>query len=107
MTCLPGYPCAVCRRASNGTTVSIPNQPLASFCGSDCARIFMTKAKPSEGIEAKAITRGGQEAGAFLDRIGKTDLAALSGAEWTEFCTIMWTETCAELARITDDEIPF
>lgn len=37
-------------------------------------------------IESMAAGKGGEEGGAFLDDIGKTDLASLSPDEWFEFC---------------------
>jgi hypothetical protein len=35
--------------------------------------------------EEEAITAGGQEAGAYLDSIGKTDLADLTPEQWSRF----------------------
>ena len=57
--------------------------------------------------EKKAVQIGGNAAGGYLDQIGIFDLSRLSPEQWTAFCETMFRETCAELRRQADDEIPF
>ena len=57
--------------------------------------------------EKAAVAKGGEAAGAYLDRIGKTDLEKLTLAEWQEFCGVLFKATCAAMRAAADDEIPF
>lgn len=66
----------------------------------------MTK-EPIKPDEATAAIIGGREGGAYLDQIGKTDLAVLTDVEWGIFCGKIFLATCAEIKRRADDEIPF
>jgi hypothetical protein len=106
MTHMPGYPCGTCGRASNGYAVSLPNEQVEQFCSQECMRIFAIMA-PLKTSEEQAIREAGFKAGAYLEQIGKTDLAKLSEREWLTFCGIVFTETCADLKKQADDEIPF
>ena len=106
MTMLPGWPCAVCSRASNSISIKIPDRPVAQFCCMECARIYMTKT-PVKPDEATASVIGGNEGGAYLDQIGVFDLRQLSPDQWGEFCGKIFQGTCDELRRRADDEIPF
>lgn len=106
MTKMPGYPCDVCCRASESIVINLPNQPIRQFCSHECAVIFMTK-KPVKPDERTAAKIGGNAGGAYLDGIGKTDLASLTEDEWTEFCVRVFQGTCEELKRRANDEIPF
>jgi hypothetical protein len=40
-------------------------------------------------LDLAAVESGGEKAGEYLDRIGKTDIGALSQSEWREFCIIL------------------
>ncbi len=42
-----------------------------------------------EGVERTALIEAGKDAGAYLDSIGKTDLAQLEKYEWAEFLKIV------------------
>lgn len=57
--------------------------------------------------ENLAAVRGGQDAGMYVQNLGKTDLVDLSQDEWAEFCGILFKGACDELKRMADDEIPF
>lgn len=105
MTAMPGYPCPVCRRAGGTVTISIEGK-LHHLCSADCGRIFMT-GKPLDFNEQKAAVEGGNAGGAYLDSIGRTDLATLTADQWAEFCGKIFQGTCAALRRMADDEIPF
>lgn len=72
-------------------------------------------------VDEHSIELGGQAAGAYLDEIGKTDLAFLTEDEWRRFCTTLVfyalhaaTEraldqyvTRLERERVIVDEVPF
>lgn len=100
------YPCAVCRRASRGVTVSVPGAPLKNFCSEHCARLDMALG-PLNLSEADAAEKGGEAAGAYLDEIGKTDLASLTLDEWREFCGRLFKGACDALTEAADAEVPF
>lgn len=105
---MPGYPCATCRRAANGFALSVPGKQVQQFCCLKCVEGYMRAGQPLDKIEAEAaFIGGGGEGGAYLDSIGKTDLARLTEAEWREFCGRVFRGTCAELQRIADDQVPF
>lgn len=106
---MPGYPCPVCRRQGGAVTVQGIGDRLAHLCSAECATLFI-KARGDikmQHVERECAAVGGNDGGAYLDRIGKTDLASLSRDEWTEFCFKVFVGTCAELKRRADDEIPF
>jgi len=44
---------------------------------------------PTFKIDAKVIDRAGSIAGAYLDNIGKTDLADLTPNQWSKFCMLL------------------
>ena len=59
-------------------------------------------------IDAKAVLRGGEVAGQYLDSIGKTDLASLNAAQWEAFCTkLVGGALLAAVGDIHDGQIPF
>lgn len=58
-------------------------------------------------IESLAAGAGGEEGGAFLDSIGKTDLATMSDAEWFEFCRRIVAGYRKALKTTLKDEAPF
>lgn len=109
MTQLIGYPCAVCSRQSRGWAISAPgdiSRVFTQFCSRDCMEIFM-KRDPLTQDEKKAALAGGNEGGAFLDQIGKTDLATLDGDEWAMFCGLIFAGACDHLKAQANDEVPF
>lgn len=50
--------------------------------------------------ETEAMTVGGQEGGAFLENIGKSDLATLSATEWDQFIDVVVTGYCDHLREL-------
>jgi hypothetical protein len=98
-------PCAVCRREGDAFLVTPVGGRAANLCSPECARLHMTRTlNPNE---REAAIAGGARAGAWLDRIGKSDLEKLSPDEWAEFCGILFAEACEALRRAADDGIPF
>ena len=106
MTAMPCEPCAVCRRASGAVAVDIPGRGYARFCSLDCSEIWM-KRRPQAPDEKAALEAGGAAAGAYLDSIGKTDLATMTADEWTAFCAALFEATCESLRRQADKWVPF
>ena len=67
-----------------------------------------TKADPIWKVDAKAVLKGGEVAGQYLDSIGKTDLASLTPDEWLAFCTkLVGGAFLAAVGDIHDGQIPF
>lgn len=109
MTGLPGYPCPICKRAGGAVTISYQNQMMEHLCSDTCAALFIrAKGQPKmEQYERDAAAEGGNAGGAYLDRIGKTDLASLTRDEWVEFCSLIFTGAAEALRKRADDTIPF
>lgn len=60
------------------------------------------------GYEDACIREAGDQAGQFLDSIGKTDLAQLSAEEWMHFLRIFLEQFGETMKRkITEGEAPF
>lgn len=98
--------CPVCHRASRGFVLQLPGLPVVDCCSFECARIWTDK-RPESQDEADAVATGGQAAGDYLDRIGKTDLATLTRDEWHEFCKIMFETACEHLRSQAEEWVPF
>ena len=87
--------CAVCRRAEEGAGYSTPGrhrQPsparITWVCNRDIgfAKTVHNMAKETlTRIEERALEAAGDAGGAYLDALGKTDLAALTKPEWINF----------------------
>ena len=100
--------CFICRRRSSGFAVGPSPKTLGWFCD-DCGtplarKCFAMKPKMFDGYEEKALETAGENAGAYLDSLGKTDLAALSEVEWKTFLEAVvngfgdgMRKSCAEL----------
>ncbi|MAY89466.1 MAG: hypothetical protein CML02_22460 [Pseudooceanicola sp.] len=50
--------------------------------------------------ETEAMTVGGQDGGAFLESIGKSDLTTLSATEWDQFIDVVVTGYCDHLREL-------
>lgn len=90
--------CFICRRRAAGIGVSRRGnfRNLSTFgwlceeCGTALARkAYDMPDKEFDVFEQRAAVNAGSAAGAYLDQIGKTDLAQLSEAEWSVFCITM------------------
>lgn len=61
-----------------------------------------------EKLESEAIEAASEAAGAYLEQIGKTDLATMSGDEWLGFLAHTFKVTTSELDRLVNEhETPF
>ena len=81
--------CFVCRRRSDGFAVGTNAKSIGWFCeqcGITTAKVYFDmKKRMFDSYEEKALDTAGEQAGAYLDTIGKTDLATLTEPEWKTF----------------------
>lgn len=81
--------CFICRRRHDNLGYApTPRHPLKWVCA-ECVPLakgiyHMPRAQIDE-FERKALDDAGEAAGAYLDEIGKTDLAAMTPEEWAAF----------------------
>lgn len=107
--------CAVCRghAGPNGFVRGKGKTPPIWACNDPTCISLLKKVHAMtkttlEAYEHKAAMEAGDEAGAFLDGIGKTDLAGLSNEEWEEFIGIIVLGFQSHMRRmIESDEAPF
>lgn len=57
--------------------------------------------------EREAITNKSEAIGAFLENLGKSDLATLTEREWLDFLGHAFTLIANETSRIVGEECPF
>jgi hypothetical protein len=58
--------------------------------------------------ETQALAIAGEKAGEYLESIGKTDLATLTGEEWTLFLTTIFDVSTSEIGRMVEENaLPF
>lgn len=80
--------CFLCYRRADGLGTIGPKKKVGWLCN-ECVPLGRIAAKMADRafdpFEQRAIERGGEKAGAYLDQIGKTDLAALTPDEWRHF----------------------
>ena len=60
-----------------------------------------------EGLRLRVDLRAGQKTGAYLDQLGRTDMAQLTRVEWAEFCERLTRGYLEELQRQADAQVPF
>ena len=102
-------PCAVCGRAGGPISFTAINV-RHDFCSMQCSEIFMVARAGRIELthsEEDAAIAGGKAGGAFLDHLGKTDLAEMNKEEWTEFCRQFLAAAFADLQRQADETIPY
>lgn len=105
--------CACCVRTATGFGYTPSHkQPILWLCDDiDCIQIakdsYTIKQEQFTRLESLAAGKGGEEAGGFLDGIGKTDLAALTPDEWFEFCRRVVAGYRKRLVELLKSEAPF
>jgi hypothetical protein len=107
--------CAVCRRHAVwlGYTPRPHGRPIVWLCDDNgCHRaakeIYKMPSSILDAYEIGSALEAGKLAGAYLDEIGKTDIAALSGDEWREFLRRIVVGFEQTLRRkILEHEAPF
>ena len=82
-------PCGVCGRQHHNLGYSPNDRAPALWVCEDCIpyarKVYHMPDTEFSLYEKRALERAGEIAGAYLDDIGKTDLAALTAEEWAEF----------------------
>ena len=99
--------CPVCRRAGGAVTIAKCSSAPVQLCSDECAKVYIMRPHKLDFNEKAAALKGGEAAGAYLESIGKTDLASLTAPEWATLCETVFLEACADLRRQADDCIPF
>lgn len=108
-------PC-FCHRAPRGFAYhrfDLPGNmrpPGVDACSIDCLSIISTlKGSPEmpDKTEVRAVEAASERVGSYLEQIGKTDLAAMSGEEWQGFLLHAFTCTAEEVRNIVAEEVPF
>ena len=105
--------CAVCGRPGTGHGFAPSDlHPIAWLCDdTDCIPIARdTYRMPQQKltrIERLAVHQGGDAGGAYLDEIGKTDLASLTEDEWFEFLERVEAGRREALVTTLKHESPF
>jgi hypothetical protein len=102
----------VCNRASAGFAFSAPqtHSPPVFFCSMRCSEVWMVAHRRKIVLtrdETTAALAGGKAAGAYLERLGRTDLGQLSRVEWAEFCDRLTRGYLEALQRQADAQVPF
>ena len=111
-----------CRKPETGVGFAPFNQrragwgkdgpPTITWCCDDCVPYVKTvhhmKRDTFNVIERDSLLAAGNAAGGYLDRIGKTDLAALSAEEWEIFLGTLLDQFGVELrTRLEQHQPPF
>lgn len=108
-------PC-FCRRAPRGFAwhdYSIPawDRPLGlDACSLACLNIIANRRGLPEmpnKTEELAVDAASERIGAYLEQIGKTDLATMSAEEWHGFLLHAFTCTAEEVRDLVDADVPF
>ena len=106
--------CGVCRREATGLAFT-PRQgkPFLWLCeDATCLKlgktVFHMTEKQLSAHEGFALHEAGQDAGAYLESIGKTDLAHMDEAEWHYFLkTVLNSFGDKMRARLLNHVAPF
>lgn len=107
--------CMICRRHAwaIGVTKSKNVLPIYWLCDDPTCLKFGRKVlnmpqKKLDAFEKKALRLAGDEAGQYLEQIGKTDLSKLDEPEWHQFCEKMLTAFERNMREIIESgEAPF
>jgi hypothetical protein len=108
--------CAVCRCSADGTGYApkfTKSVDLVAWTCSDqeCTaianRTYQMRQQEFNRVEEMATVEGGNEAGQYLDEIGKTDLATLTELEWQTFCRKLVGGYRVAMKTTLRDEAPF
>lgn len=105
--------CGVCKRAATGIGYA-PKQgkPILWLCDDPVciglgSKVFRMPKEMTQ-FEAFALSDAGEEAGAYLESVGKTDLAELNAEEWVTFLkTILFTFEKKMRERLLAHTAPF
>ena len=102
--------CFICKRRHDNLATN-PHQraPLKWVCWPCLTAVNIKKAYHMrlDRFEEQALEDGGNAGGAFLDEIGKTDLASLEPEEWSTFLSRVLTGYADSMREIVSREIPY
>lgn len=104
-----------CGRAARGfawhdfSRTPFDRPPPIQTCSMKCLNIATRrKGQMKANIdEQRAIAAASPAIGAFLEDLGKSDLAVLTSEEWLAFLTHAYVSVCAEVSKIWENEVPF
>ena len=104
-----------CGRALRGfawhdfNTSPFDRKPPVRTCSIHCLDIAARRRGNMElnVDEKRAVERASAEVGEYLEHIGKTDLAAMTEAEWLGFIAHTYFNVCLKVRDIWDSEVPF
>lgn len=109
--------CAICRRSDRGygfSTFWNKDAPYRRACSRMCLDIIQVRTGDMfdqaslDIFERRGIEDASDAAGAFLETLGKTDLAQLTKAEWSDLLGIVFTTTAATIQKLSDEQaVPF
>lgn len=104
-----------CGRAARGFawhdfgTSPFDRQPPVHCCSMQCLDIAgHRRGKMDLNVDEKrAVNAASGAVGEYLEQIGKTDLAAMTEAEWLGFIGHAYGAVAGEVRKIWRDEVPF
>lgn len=108
-------PC-FCGRAPRGFVfhrLDLPGNlrpPGVDACSLSCLEIIASlKGSPEmpNRHEERAVDVASERIGQYLENIGKSDLAAMTGEEWSGFLLYAFACTAEEVRNIVAEEVPF
>jgi len=106
--------CAVCRGHAGPNGYKPSRHELGLwlcddiYCQTSAKRVYAMTKSELDAYEHKAAMAAGDDAGTWLDGIGKSDLAALSSEEWEEFLGLIVIGFQSHMRRLIESgEAPF
>jgi hypothetical protein len=104
--------CFICSRRHDNLAYGERYQPLKWLCWPCLTTVNAKKAyhmtkRQLDQYERQALEDGGNAGGAYLDEIGKTDLAELTELEWATFWRTGFVAYSESMREIVSKEIPY
>lgn len=105
--------CFICtRRHDNLAHAPYQRAPLKWVCWPcltvvDIKKAYHMPTRQLDQYERQALEDGGNAGGAYLDEIGKTDLAELTELEWATFWRTGFAAYTESMRKIVSREIPY
>lgn len=92
-------------------TSSGMRRPPIYCCSMECLHIAARDKEepmpPLNALEIGAAAKASPAAGEYLDRIGKSDLAAMTEEEWLGFLAHAYAAVADEVRAVWAEEVPF
>jgi hypothetical protein len=106
--------CAICGRAARGFAFTprwSPDRESHAACSVRCLNILSVEGRNVFNLnfyETQAIDAASDRAGAYLDELGKTDLATMTSDEWRTLLTTVFVTATAKIQRLSEENaVPF